>query len=485
MSHRGPASVACGKQKLWGLAFLLLVLLAQTCSADETLWEFTPYRVHAVIAFTPAAEQCGNVSTNLTAALEARAWAVVGARWTFSAAVAAPAVREAVVYGFQELKAEQILPTIASDDFDKVLLVRLDYQAGTYDVAIRDFDVRAQLISAPQSARVYHRARLADAIFQTLLAAFAPLARVEDVAGDKVSLQLRAAAVPTRDPSLATVAEKSIFRPVVRRTERAGRAPKVLPIEWTYLISESVEGSHVMARLITGLRAPLSTRRRRSTEQLALFVHLPDRDTTLELRTPDKAARPLVGYQVYSHPVDSKETQLLGATDTRGDLRIPPGDGGVRVLLVKSGGMIMAKLPLLPGLAPVVLAQMPDDNRRLQVEGLIAGFQEELVDTIARRQVLMSRVRSRMKAGKTQEAKLLFEQLRRLRSQQDFTRQLLVERQRRATGDPRTQRQIDKLFDDTQTVINRTLDSRQIDRLERELGGDETAQAAPPAQDGS
>ena len=106
----------------------------------------------------------------------------------------------------------------------------------------------------------------------------------------------------------------------------------------------------------------------------------------------------------------------------------------MRVLLVKSGGMIMAKLPLLPGLSPVALAQMPDDQRRLQVEGLVAGFQEELVDTIARRQVLMSRVRLRMKAGKMADAKQLFEQLRRLRSQQDFTRQLLVERQRRASG---------------------------------------------------
>ncbi len=76
-------------------------------------------------------------------------------------------------------------------------------------------------------------------------------------------------------------------------------------------------------------------------------------------------------------------------------------------------------------------------------------------------------------------------ELRRLRSQQDFTRELLVERQRRTSSDPRTQRQIDKLFDDTQTVINRYLDARQLERLEREVGEDATAQAAAPAQDGT
>jgi hypothetical protein len=244
------------------------------------------------------------------------------------------------------------------------------------------------------------------------------------------------------------------------------------------------EGSRVTARLVTGLRSPLVTRRRGRVDQLALFVHLPAGDTTLELRAADKGARPLVGYQVYSHPVDSKETRLLGSTDTRGALVIAPGDGGVRVLLVKCGGMVMARLPLLPGLTPVALAQVPDDQRRLQVEGLITGFQEELVDLIARRQVLISRIRARIKAGKPEEAKVLFNELRRLRSHQDISRALLVERQRRASDDPRTQRQIDKLFDDTQTVINRFLDSRAIDRLERELGGDETAQAKPPAQDG-
>ena len=35
-----------------------------------------------------------------------------------------------------------------------------------------------------------------------------------------------------------------------------------------------------------------------------------------------------------------------------GDLVIEPGDDGVRVLLVKSGGAVMARLPVLPGMQP-------------------------------------------------------------------------------------------------------------------------------------
>ena len=155
------------------------------------------------------------------------------------------------------------------------------------------------------------------------------------------------------------------------------------------------------------------------------------------------------------------------------------------MLIVKSGDMVVARLPIMPGLAPTAVAQVADDEPRLQVEGLIIGFQEELVDLIARCQVFMSCIRSRMKAGKTDEAKQLFGELRRLRTQQDFLRDLLVERQRRSSADPQSQKQIDKLFDDTQTVINRFLDSRAVDRLEREVFGGETAQAAPPAQEGT
>jgi hypothetical protein len=298
-----------------------------------------------------------------------------------------------------------------------------------------------------------------------------------------VTLRLRAAAVPTRDPAVETSFDKSIFRPVVRL--RSGKTQRVQPIDWSYLIVESVEGSRLRTKLVTGLHTPLVNKRRGRAEQLALFVHPPSGDTTLQLRTADKQERPLSGYQIYSHPVDSKETLLLGSTDVRGNLRIEPDDGALRVLLVISGGVIMARLPVLPGLTPTLLAQVPDDQLRLQVEGVINGFQEELVDQIARRQALITRIRSRIRAGKMDQARQLLNELRRLRSQQDFTRELLVERQRRTSSDPRMQRQIDKLFDDTQTVINRHLDARQVERLEREVGEEATAQAAPPAQDGT
>ncbi|HVU89990.1 MAG TPA: hypothetical protein VHD36_21845 [Pirellulales bacterium] len=488
MKRRKDSLTACQ----WTGVILAVLLTGITASAtgadtkgtdnDDAIWELLPYQVRVVIGPTPRAFATGHVVSDLAPAVAERAWAIVGGRWACKAEMADGALREALNYQFDDLTAEKILPA-ADGDCDKIMLVRLSFDDGVYGIAARDFDVRTQLLGPAVESRVFHASRLPDAILQALLAAFTPLARVEEVSGDKVTLRLRAAAVPTRDPAVDPSFDKSIFRPVVR--VRSTRSTRVQPIDWTYLVTESVEGSRLATRLVTGLRTPLVNKRRGRAEQLALYVHPPHGTTTLQLRTADKQERPLSGYQVYSHPVDSKETLLLGSTDVRGDLVIEPGDGGVRVLLVKSGGVIMARLPVLPGLQPVALAQVPDDHLRLQVEGVINGFQEELVDQIARRQALISRIRSRLKAGKTDQARELLNELRRLRSQQDFTRELLVERQRRTSNDPRTQRQIDKLFDDTQTVINRYLDARQVERLEREVGEDTTAQAAAPAQDGT
>jgi hypothetical protein len=472
------------------IVILIAALLALSppvsrAAMSEALWELTPYRVEAIVAVTPEAEPCGDLEDNLLAALPSRASATIGARWTFSAAAAPAALHEAMLYEFETMAPQPVLESLKAEDCDKAYLVRVSYGDGAYTIDTREFDVRTQLFGTPVTARVYHRARLADAVLQTLLSAFAPLAQVEDVSGNKVTLRLRAADVPTRDPTVLVTPARCIYRPVIRIPGRGGKPPRIVPLDWTYLVTDELDGARANAKLVTGLHTPLAARRRGRAEQLALAIHPPNAATTLELRSADKKARPLVGYRIYSHPPESKETQLLGSTDTKGEIKIAPDEAGVRVLMVKSGDMVVARLPLLPGLSPTALAQVPDDEPRLEVEGLITGFQEELVDLIARRQVLMSRIRSRMRAGKMDEAKQLFSELRRLRTQQDFLRELLVERQRRTSTDPQTQKQIDKLFDDTQTVINRFLDSKPVDRLERDLFGGETAQAAPAAREGT
>jgi hypothetical protein len=459
---------------VWRLFLLAGLIHASSgvASAAGVVWDLAPYRVRALIAVTSSASASGAQVDALCAGLAERSTTVMGAHWSFTAAPAQAAIREALLGDMAKLTKEVVLPAIEGEDLDKVMLVRLDYDERAWTIRTVDFDVRTQLFGTPATQRVVQRVRLVDGVFQTIVTAFAPLATVETVdQKDTATLRLRAGSAPIRDPQLALVRPGTIFRAAVRVNDPKGKAKRIEGVEWTFLVADAVNQAHVDSRLITGLRGPLATRKRGRTEQLALAVRPPDTETKLELLSADKKPRIMAGCQVFSHAVDSKKTDLLGASDPRGVFEVEPGDGGVRVLMIKSGDTVIARLPMLPGMEPKMTARIPDDERRLQVEGYITGFQEEFVDMIARRQVLVARIRSRIKSGKKDEADALINELRQMTAQQDFGESLTAARRRLVSNDARTQKQIDKLFTDTQAVVNRYFDPRQVDTLERELAG--------------
>jgi hypothetical protein len=181
------------------------------------------------------------------------------------------------------------------------------------------------------------------------------------------------------------------------------------------------------------------------------------------------SSRPLAGYDIYSHPADSPTTTLLGRTDGRGELTVPADASPVRVLLVKHGGETMARLPIMPGLLPIAHAEVPDDDARLAAEGQVTGLQENLIELVANRAVLMVRIRARMRDGKLDEAKQLMEELRKLGRQDELS--LLIDMRKRAaiSEDPRMQKKIDRLFEDTREIVIRFLSQAEVDKLETDL----------------
>ncbi len=82
------------------------------------------------------------------------------------------------------------------------------------------------------------------------------------------------------------------------------------------------------------------------------------------------------------------------------------------LLYVKSGDTVLARLPLVPGLNTVDLADLPSDARRLEAEAHFKGFQGEILDLIAKRAILNSRVSLLLKDGKIAEAEAICERSR-------------------------------------------------------------------------
>ncbi|MEX0586738.1 MAG: hypothetical protein WD176_08845, partial [Pirellulales bacterium] len=212
---------------------------------------------------------------------------------------------------------------------------------------------------------------------------------------------------------------------------------------------------------------------------LALAVRPPESATDLVVHSRLDKNRRLFGYEVYAYTPDSPTTTLLGRTDSSGTLRIEPGEHPLRLLIIKSGGEFLARLPLVPGVEPVALAAVADDDQRLAVEGYITGLQEEVVDLVARRAMFMARIQSRLDEGKPSEAGELLVELRQLATRDDLAIVLSEQRKKYFSGDALIRRKIDKLFDDTREVFMRNLDPKPIEQLTSEVN--KAAKASPAA----
>ena len=349
-----------------------------------------------------------------------------------------------------------------------ILLVVLPGPSG-YRIVARELDVRTRQWNTPVSVPVWHDAKLRDAAFAAMRRAFAPLAQVAAVEKSDVTLRLRAAGFPLRDKTIVMVRPGDVFRPVVRHNDRYGKLSGVLAIEWTFLTVEDVAQAGLACKLHTGLRSPLSGRRRGRYEQLALAVAPPDKPTRLTLQSRTEPHDPLVGYDVYSHPPDSKKTDLVGRTDRLGSVLVPPADNPLRVLLVKNGSEFLARLPMVPGMEAEVVADVRNDDQRLEAEGFISGLQEELIDLVTRHEVLRAQYQTRFEEKKYDEAEKLIRQLRALETRDDFALHLAQEQKKVFSADKLSQAKIDQMFSKTRKLVNTYLDPAIIDQLDRQL----------------
>lgn len=503
----------------------LLAFLATTIAQPvraQTTWELTPYQVKIVVAIAPRPELTRQLREDLLAALASRVDTVVGPTWD-AKIVAAPADVRSLLLGRLAEANPGNLPQawVADKELDKCLLLAVTTEGGGFRVTARDFDVRTQLWGTVATRLVAQREVLVDDAMRALLSAFAPIVIIEATQPKEGLLRPRAAALPPRDETVLAIMPGDVFRPILRVNDRDGNAKKIDSVDWTLVQVvapppsadpmveglpaegqaadpvaeggadpnsadpltevEALNATAVHAQIHSGLRNPLTGRRRGRIEQLGLFVRDPQVPTRLEIKARTAPFRPLAGYEVFAYGPDSKETILLGRSDYLGVVQVPNIHAGLRILVVKHGGQLLAKLPILPGMFPTATASIADDSQRLEVEGYIVGFQERFVDLVARRQVLLSRARKLVDESKYDEAMALVNELRELGDENELADALRDERGRSVSADPLTQAKVNKLFNDTEQVVRKFFNSKDVE----DLAGDiERGRAPPPNKAG-
>jgi hypothetical protein len=75
----------------------------------------------------------------------------------------------------------------------------------------------------------------------------------------------------------------------------------------------------------------------------------------------------------------------------------------------------------------------------------------------------------RIQGGKLDEAKQLMEQLRKLGRQDELNLMIDLRKRSSVAQDPRMQRKIDRMFEDTKEIINQFFTQAEVDQLETEL----------------
>ena len=266
--------------------------------------------------------------------------------------------------------------------FDKLIAACVERSDGAIRYRVRELDIQTGQWGLLVDRTCGQSSDLPSELYPAVERVFMPLTRI-----DRVNDAVRARAVNaclmcdlddgTVEPiENSPVWVKTVDRllPIIRRVDKNGDLMDLESIPFTYLTVDKQEGSRLVCQIHSRQRASLGGRSSKRAKKLALVIRPPEDPTTLTLVSRGDDPQPLAGYEIFSRrPGADKdsESEFIGLTDWRGIVEIPPDDEGLRLIFVKHGARALMKLPIIPGLYQNVMTEVPDDEARLNAEGVI------------------------------------------------------------------------------------------------------------------
>lgn len=452
--------------------WLACIALVRSAPAQQT-WEYSPYAIRIWIAFDDSGELNDGLYESMKQTLDEQADVVAGAAWDVTTQRCPPALSHDVADAIEAVTVEQIgglEPDLLAKG-DKLFLVSVKPLPTAFQIRVRELDCRTRWWFPIVERRVVQPNQIDQACFAAIVDSFHAITRIEGSEGKEADVRERAGGLVTRPNCPARIPKQTVLLPIMRRNDRKGEPMDngIQAAPWTYLTVSSRRSSVLTCQIHTGMRVALGGRSSARTEKYALAVR-PRGDTTLlRVETRGENPRPLGGYEIYSKNPFTEETELLGKTDWRGALAVGHVDSPVTLLYVRNGGRLLARLPMVPGLEKEMVAQVADDDERLEVEGFVKGIQNRVMDLVARRELYKARFQRYLQNKEFDEATKLLEQFRGLESRSDLVRQLEQREQRVSTTDRTSRAKIDQLFKDTRELLIKFLDPTVANELAQAL----------------
>ena len=519
-------------RRLYSVSMLVLMLLftgAGTRSLlSQEIWDYSPYRIRVLLAVEETSRLTARRTEQISRTIRERARIWAGPTLQLFVSKAPAQLHADVLYHMEQVTQDQIaehwINWDQEDDTeevlsgDKVMLVSIRDTSSMFRIQARELDCRTRFWGPTIKRPVTQPLQVAHETFTALADAFAPLARIERIDGKTAFCRVRAGGlIQENESSPIAIRRGDVLRPMYRRNNREGQPILLQVIPWTFLHVSSNTGTLLNCNVHTGIRSPLRGRSTSRTQRYGLGIRPVHARTQLQLNSTNDTAQTLTGYDIYSKdPVlettaepSSKQPKTLppyfGRSDWRGIVEIPKGKIPLRIIYVKNGNNLLARLPIVPGLEELQIAEMRNDDPRLLAEDYTRQIHARVIGLVTARQLIVARVEQRVKDQKNDEAKTLIEELRQLPTRDDIAAMIEDYQNRVAAEIDRfpatkarsrqdlnnTQGKIDRLFGNVRALLDQFLDPNLVEDLEQKVatgdvgGSTETSaeDTAEPAED--
>ncbi len=461
--HAAQSKISIGIRTALCGASVMVCLVFQTTAraADERHWELSSYRIQVHLAVDTSARPQADLREKIANELKQRIYATLYPLWSVELT----------------LPPKDSMPKRADSQrgFDKEMFLKVTATVGGYRLECREVDHTVNTQGPVLRRTVRQGWMLPEQCFDLLRATFAPLVKIRRVPEDANHMlaYFKGSRLPRRSKESPFTQLGSVYQPLRVRTNRQGdvQTNGIAPVPWTYLTLEEMRKEVGFFRVHTGTRHPFGVRRRGRVEHFAIALRYPPGNTRVRFFAQHDQTQALSGYEVFRRESAEQPSQPLGLTNSQGAIEVSSLGTRVSTLFLRSDGKLLAKVPIAPGAVPVVEVPVADDIARLNAQASLTSLREQLIDLVARRNILMARVRDRMANDQFEEAQELLSQLDSLPGRAHFAQLLSVaeRNQRNRSNAPRVQARIEKMFADTRKLLGRFLSTRQISELQSEL----------------
>ncbi len=478
MHFNQRALSVCSRLVVFLLAADTHWLASDSYAVAQKYWELSPYRVKLHIAIDDSRQPQPNLGQELTERLSRRIRSTLYPLWDTEVLLTLGHERHRLF----ALLDESTEPLVDESEWnelttgcDKQLyLVVVQTRMGAR-LKCRELDCATRRWSAVHSRLVRQSAAIELSCMELICDTFSPLASVDPVLDSEteVTLSFRGSDLPQQtDLSLFTKPGET-YQPLMLRTNAAGEVQPdtIQEVSWTYLSLRGQTEDSWRADVHTGTRRPFGVRRRGRIKHLALAMRNPAGPTRVRFYSRHDVTQGLTGYEVFRREPGTTISKPMGLTDAQGAIQVRPGEDRVTMLFLRSDGQLLAKVPVATGAKRLVEIPIADDPARLRAQAALTALSEQLIDTVAMRNILIARVRDRLNNGKIDEAQQLFTELDNLPGLTHFNQEIRTSQNRalHRSKDPKVQARIDKLFADTRKLLGRFLSIKPISEVQGEI----------------